>query len=1052
MATFKIPESPTFNYLDLNNLQGMDSWDTNPNVMRSADMLNVVKKEGLHQVRHNVSQSYLVGNYVTPALEDDDQLYEIKYVGKVEEYDENGNTVPYYIKISEYLGEYQKENDSRLCISVWATPNVKNVKCDVSQLQGFERYWIDYKFIPFTNYGKSGNRQGLYEHIEFDGKERVFTPIGILSFNCSTEDVPVTLLDGKEVIYHQLHLEIENVMDNPYVPTIIYGSTPDGLDFTKYESINLLTSKRKAQFLGDGTSTQYHLPEQDLDESYCKIRILQSDGTYSELTLGTDFTLNEETGIITFNTAPSVTPIDGKDNVVVEYKKASNVVSGNTIEIETTAGDKLFNEKIRIEKEADPDDNTKTILNMTFILSPGSKFDSTKHILTELNTKISIGTAYTNVKYGNTAISTINSGNSYTYNYTRKINNAILQTYNDWILNLTATYTKVGGGTTTTTTPGSVAQKVALGETTLNSSQFNWMGFKISGEAEGTVGTKQDGSDSYWTIKEKVQLWLANASYLNCNAGTLYAIVDGAETTLGSTGSMYGSSTRYPSSPLVLTKKINYNASKTNVSLSARMSFYANISGTVYTNLTTSTIKMNLPKITLPSIITIPADISLTETGTNDYIDKTSDGDVVYENIVPGSAKLACYYGAKCVTVYGYESDRRIFVSDGTNKDTYSGITLDGTSSIYYFPDDNYSVLGEDTEILGYAQKHGYLLTFKRGEDSVYVRYGTSINDETVFPASAVTRNLQVLSRPIQINDEVLVVTRSGIKSINYISNEVRAELRSYFINNYFELSADYNYDKMSWFVDDNLLHIFLDKYEFTADLVSKSYVKEGTSASGTSTASTLDFQYEWYVSEYNWLDNRQPPQVNVYQPKDFERQQEGLLYEAQRAIGYAPDGIYEFSYNDYKVDKLLRIVNETGYTIHYLPIKAHYITPFLNMGAINVAKTIKYVYINTRSKTGDMFAVGYIDENGITETMQKVYNNVNDYKTKYKNSEIPFPKLIQIKSKIRKFMNIKLYIQNRAELENVDSINEQNVANYGNMTFDRILVQYQISGKYRGE
>lgn len=213
MASFKIPESPKFNYLDLNNLQGMDSWNTNPNIMRSEDMLNIVKKEGLHQVRHNIRQSYMVGKQGT-VQDGDDILYNIKYVGKIEEYDENGNTVPYYIKISEYLGEYQKLNDSRICISIWPTPNVKNIFYDLSNEPGFEKYRISYQTISFTNYGKSGNRQGLYEHIQFDGKERVFTPIGILSFNCSTEEVIETNDDVQQTFY-QLKFEIENVNDDP---------------------------------------------------------------------------------------------------------------------------------------------------------------------------------------------------------------------------------------------------------------------------------------------------------------------------------------------------------------------------------------------------------------------------------------------------------------------------------------------------------------------------------------------------------------------------------------------------------------------------------------------------------------------------------------------------------------------------------------------------------------------------------------------------------------------------------------------------------------------
>ena len=33
MAKFDIPESVKYNYMDLNNLQGMDSWDTNPSPM-----------------------------------------------------------------------------------------------------------------------------------------------------------------------------------------------------------------------------------------------------------------------------------------------------------------------------------------------------------------------------------------------------------------------------------------------------------------------------------------------------------------------------------------------------------------------------------------------------------------------------------------------------------------------------------------------------------------------------------------------------------------------------------------------------------------------------------------------------------------------------------------------------------------------------------------------------------------------------------------------------------------------------------------------------------
>ena len=1070
MAQFKIPESPTFNYLDLNNIQGVDSWNTNPDVMRSPDMLNIVKKDGVHQVRHSVKQNYLVGSYDTEVI--DDIGYDIKYIGKVEEYDSNGNPVPYYIKISEYMGEKDAENGSRLCISVWPTPKVASIGTSTQVLEPeYADYLIDYKFIPFTNYGVSGNRQGLYEHINYDGKEWIFTPIGILSFRCSEEKVEIEGENNTTLTKTQLHFTYENVMDNPYVPTVIYGSTPNGLDFTKYESVNLLTDKRKAQFLADGTSTVYQLPEKHLDPNYCRVLILDNTGTYVEQTEG--FTLDSSTGEVTFTTAPTVSPIEGKDNVIIEYKKLhiSTTVPtllGNSIILNSVVGDDLFECQVEIMAESYPVTTRDQVVFKSFwTITPGSNFDTETETLTAMKLSITFPgpqilppgvPAYDDTvqNLSQASLDLLNGGTEVEALMSHLTDISYANRDFTWKTTLEATYTKSDGTTVTIIVPGTVGPATNV-STSRATNQFNWMGFNLHPVITGNVGNNIDGSDSYWEVQLDEQLWLSRAEYLYCNAGTLYCTIDGVESRVGSTGNMYGTSTTYPNPAARLTKRIPYQSGKTSISITARMTFYANISGTDYYEVTMTTpYTVALPTITLPHEETTGGGETLTESAVATFFEYHSDDttDIVYDNVVPGSARLGCYYGAKCVTVYGYESDRRVFVSDGTNKDTYSGVTQDGTSSIYYFPDDNYNVLGEDTEILGYAQKNGYLLTFKRGEDSVYVRYGTSINKDTVFPASAVTRNLQILTRPIQINDEILVVTRNGIKSINYINNEVRAELRSYFINNYFELGADYNYDKMTWFIEDNLLSIFLDNYEFTADLVSKSYVREGANFGGTRGASTLDFQYEWYVCQYGWLDNQCAPQVTVYQPKDFERQNSGIVYDKQRPIGYTTKGVFEFSYEDYKIDELQKRI---GNEIHYFatPISAHYITPFLNMGAINVAKTIKYVYINTHSKTGDMFYVGYIDENGETETLHKEYTNVNDYGTKFRNHSTPFPKLIQIKSKIRKFMNVKLYIQNRAEYDNQHGLLSQetfDAANYCNMTFDRILIQYQVAGKYRGE
>lgn len=1006
----------------------------------------------INNIRHEVGNAQIeeseqLSDYIS-SNSDDDIQYPIKYVGKIEEYDNNGNPVPYYIKISEYMGEYQKENDSKLVISVWPTPIVKNIGHDLKFDTGFEKYKTSYKIFNFTNYGDSGNRQGYYEHIEFDGKERVFTPIGILSFKCFTKETE----DG----FYQLDFDVENVLDNPYVPTVIYGSTPNGLDFTKYESINLLGDKRKAQFLSDGTSTTYKLPEKRL-ESHCKVSILNESGLYEEMSTG--FTLDRLEGIVTFTTAPGKSPVDGKDNVIIEYsKKPTTDAEDNLFTINSVSSDKMLEGRVEITKETNSTEEGKIDVNFTLTLSRGSEFSASNSKYNSVSVTLLAGTK-TIYQYTLTEeeLTIMKNSGSIVKEEQLTIDNEGSGKSRVWTLKLNDTYNKNTIQTVTTYQGGSKGGDTGIGLQSPSCLGFSWIGLRYDASATAVVGNNIDGSDSYWVVTESVQLWVSRASYLNCNAGSLYGIIDGDVIYAGSTGAMYASSTLYPGGMLTVQKRIPYSAGKNSVSIGAYMTFMGpvNLSGNNYTEMSAGYQTLWLPNITLPRNVTstVGANVSGSGTSSTSYTETILNipSKLNYANVVPGSARLSCYYGTKCVAVYGYESDRRIFVSDGTNTDTFSGVTMDGTSSIYYFPDDNYRVLGEDTEIIGYALKDGYLMTFKRGSDSVYVRYGTTLDNVTQFPSAVVTRNLQVLSRPIQINDEVLVITRNGIESVSYNSQEARTNLRSYFINNYFQLSADYNYDKMSWYKEDNLLHIYLGNYEFTCDLIAKSYVREGTGATSYRGASTLQFQYEWFIGQIPWVSSDNPPLMTIYQPRDFERATSGIVYENQRAIGFNSKGVFELSYNDYKVDKFMK-ATEKGIEIIYIPIKAHYITPFMNMGAINVAKTIKYVYINTRSKSGDMFCIGYIDENGYQETLQKYYDSINDYKTKLRNSEVPFPKLIQIKSKIRKFMNVKLYIQNRAEMEDVDRIAPEDESLYGNTTFDRILIQYQIAGKYRGE
>lgn len=95
------------------------------------------------------------------------------------------------------------------------------------------------------------------------------------------------------------------------IPITSYWRTPDGgvpidsdvdADYV-YQEINVLTPKRINRFIGDGTSTAYHLDSQNLDSklSFTMTATVGGITKYED----TDFTVNRTTGVVTFNSAPA---------------------------------------------------------------------------------------------------------------------------------------------------------------------------------------------------------------------------------------------------------------------------------------------------------------------------------------------------------------------------------------------------------------------------------------------------------------------------------------------------------------------------------------------------------------------------------------------------------------------------------------------------------------------------------------------------------------------------------------------------------------------------
>lgn len=123
--------------------------------------------------------------------------------------------------------------------------------------------------------------------------------------------------------------ELRKMADEAYTPTVLISSSPvitdsDGKVTTsgggvKYEDYNLLSNKAKVQFLVSSGSSSKKLPlPRSPVESVEKVEKLTAGGEWEEVAVG-NYTLDAETGIITFTQNLSSTPVNGRDNYRVTF-------------------------------------------------------------------------------------------------------------------------------------------------------------------------------------------------------------------------------------------------------------------------------------------------------------------------------------------------------------------------------------------------------------------------------------------------------------------------------------------------------------------------------------------------------------------------------------------------------------------------------------------------------------------------------------------------------------------------------------------------------------
>ena len=96
-----------------------------------------------------------------------------------------------------------------------------------------------------------------------------------------------------------------------FVPTTSIGRLPAG-GGTIYEDVNMLSNMRINTFVGDGESKDYYLDAPNIDS----VVSVEVNGNPT-----TEYTVNTEKGMVTFNTAPPIPLTDGQDNVKIQYSR-----------------------------------------------------------------------------------------------------------------------------------------------------------------------------------------------------------------------------------------------------------------------------------------------------------------------------------------------------------------------------------------------------------------------------------------------------------------------------------------------------------------------------------------------------------------------------------------------------------------------------------------------------------------------------------------------------------------------------------------------------------
>lgn len=158
------------------------------------------------------------------------------------------------------------------------------------------------------------------------------------------------ILDGTALkVYDGTNVSLAT--DLAYIPTLTIAKDHTG-GGTDYEPLNLLQPAFIELFYvkqEQATVTDFQLTFGGLDDTPVKAWVMASDGSWTLKEETTDFTVDRQTGKVTFLTAPGASPVTGEDNVKIQayrtvegYADRINHCTIGALFGVNGAGDRLF--------------------------------------------------------------------------------------------------------------------------------------------------------------------------------------------------------------------------------------------------------------------------------------------------------------------------------------------------------------------------------------------------------------------------------------------------------------------------------------------------------------------------------------------------------------------------------------------------------------------------------------------------------------------------------------------------------------------------------------